>query len=244
MIEHDRQPTGGPEIWRGERPRAVVFELLVVFVPLLAGLLMAGVLRNAVLGLAGMVASVLLGWRALRRRGLGWRGVGLGRPTSINQTLFFAVSGALLLLVLTSIAGPVLQRVSGLTPKLDAFEVLEGNVTALVSGLVVVWTTAAFGEEILFRGLLLNGLGRVAEGWTPSSRVGWGVALVVSSAVFGLGHLYQGIAGVILAALLGAGYGGLYLATGGNLWVAVLSHGLYDTIGFLVVFAGGVPLRA
>jgi len=68
-----------------------------------------------------------------------------------------------------------------------------------MSGLLVVWTTAAFGEEMLFRGIVLNCVASLAVryGKTPN----WTIGLVVSSVCFGLGHSYQGAFAELNAAL-------------------------------------------
>ncbi len=78
---------------------------------------------------------------------------------------------------------------------------------------------AGVGEEMLFRGLLQQGLSNV---W------GSGVALVVASATFGVLHwLTPGYA--VLAGLGGLYLGALYLATG-NLLVPMVVHAAYDMV--------------
>ncbi|RLE01995.1 MAG: CPBP family intramembrane metalloprotease, partial [Candidatus Aminicenantes bacterium] len=103
---------------------------------------------------------------------------------------------------------------------------------AFLFALAVVWTTAAFGEEMIFRGFFLNRLARLGRR-RPFS---WMIALLFSSVFFGLGHAYQGVAGVVLTALAGLFFGLIYLACRQNLWVPILVHGLYDTTAFLILF--------
>jgi membrane protease YdiL (CAAX protease family) len=45
--------------------------------------------------------------------------------------------------------------------------------------------------------------------------------------------LATGISGLV--------FGVLYLATGRNLWAPILAHGIYDTVGFLLIFLGKYP---
>ena len=111
---------------------------------------------------------------------------------------------------------------------------LRGNVTALIFGLIVVWTLAAFGEELIFRGYLMNTLARILG----NKKEGWIFACIINSILFGLGHTYQGISGVILLAIVGLLYALFYLGSGRNLWVPILMHGLYDTSAFIVIFLG------
>jgi len=84
--------------------------------------------------------------------------------------------------------------------------------------------TAGLCEEFLYRGFLLA----EASGWCHS--VVWGV--VVSSAAFGLAHLYQGINGMVRAALLGALLAYPVVQVG-SLYPSMTAHFLIDAIAFL-----------
>jgi membrane protease YdiL (CAAX protease family) len=65
--------------------------------------------------------------------------------------------------------------------------------------------------------------------------------MVVVSLLFGLGHFYQGPAGVIGSTVSGLLFGVLYLASGRNLWLPILAHGFSDTIGLALVYLGLAP---
>lgn len=67
------------------------------------------------------------------------------------------------------------------------------------------------------------------------------VALVLVSVLFGLGHVYQGVSGVIGSAVSGLFFGSLYLASGRNLWLPILAHGFSDTIALALIYLGLVP---
>jgi membrane protease YdiL (CAAX protease family) len=67
-------------------------------------------------------------------------------------------------------------------------------------------------------------------------RLAWGMAALLSSVAFGLAHAYQGLAGVILTGFMGLGFATTYFAARRSLGAAILTHGLYDTVAFLVVF--------
>ena len=51
---------------------------------------------------------------------------------------------------------PLLARVTGSLPDVSQFAPLIGNTFFLVLSLVVSWTLAAFGEELVYRGYLMN----------------------------------------------------------------------------------------
>jgi len=58
------------------------------------------------------------------------------------------------------------------------------------------------------------------------------------SVLFGFGRYYQGPAGVFTTACDGFMIGAAYLLSRRNLWVAILTHGLIDTIGIGLLFFG------
>jgi CAAX protease family protein len=64
---------------------------------------------------------------------------------------------------------------------------------------------------------------------------------VVSSALFGLAHAYQGVSGMVATGLTGLLFAGVYLATGRNLWAAIIAHGSLDTTGFVLMYFGVYP---
>ena len=62
------------------------------------------------------------------------------------------------------------------------------------------------------------------------------MAALLSSLLFGLGHIYQGLSGMILSTLVGLLYIGAYFINGRNLWAPNLIHGIYDTTAFFTIF--------
>ena len=101
-------------------------------------------------------------------------------------------------------------------------------------GLGLVWTFAAFGEEMGYRGYLMTRAADVGN----RSRLAYTAALVASSVLFGYGHYYKGPAGILQSTVSGLILGGAYLLSRKNLWVSVLAHGCADTIAIAAVFFG------
>ena len=93
---------------------------------------------------------------------------------------------------------------------------------------------AAFGEELSYRGLILNRFARIFK---ESKWVDW-LAVAVSAALFGLGHYYKGWSGVIDSGFAGLLLGATFVLSGKNLWACILAHGLIDTTAIVLVYAG------
>ena len=114
----------------------------------------------------------ILGWISLRWRNGGWTYAGLHRPESWWKTLLLAViAAAILLLGSELVVEPVAHRI---WPEPEhVSNVIESGASgwrqALLS-LLIVWTFAAFGEELSYRGYLLT---RAAEVLGRSTSAYW-----------------------------------------------------------------------
>jgi len=78
--------------------------------------------------------------------------------------------------------------------------------------------TAGICEEVLYRGFLMAFLAAHLNIWS---------AVLLSSLVFGLGHLYQGVVGVLKTGAVGLVMAGLFVLTG-SLWAPILLHAAID----------------
>lgn len=77
---------------------------------------------------------------------------------------------------------------------------------------------AGWGEELFYRGYLFGLLLYFLPLWA---------AAMLSTLLFGFAHLYQGARGIVLTAILGGVFFGLYWVSG-SLWVPIIAHALYD----------------
>jgi len=177
-------------------------------------------------------------WISLRVRGLRWRDVGLSRYKSWGRTFAYGVAAGLALeLFQLFISQPFLIRALKKPPDLELFRALHGNVKWTLLAIVGAWTLAAFGEEMVYRGFLMN---RVAD-LLDHIRGAWVVSLLVVHVGFGLAHAYQGITGAIDEGLAGLLLGMIYLQNKRNLAVPIIAHGVTDTLDFLLIFLGRYP---
>jgi membrane protease YdiL (CAAX protease family) len=177
----------------------------------------------------------VIGWVSLRLRDGGWKAVGLESPPSWCRTLAMALAAAALLQLGSAyVTDPIASRLWRHSPNLSEFKPLAGNLKRSLAGLGVIWTFAAFGEEMGYRGYLLARAADVGG----RSRAAYWTALVGVSVLFGYGHYYQGPAGVLDSGFAGLILGGAYLLSRRNLWVAILAHGFSDTFALIAVFLG------
>ncbi len=102
--------------------------------------------------------------------------------------------------------------------------VIAHNFSAIY--LLMIWSFAAFGEEFACRGYLLRRTIAALGGSTRRSVA----AGLLCGALFGVGHFYQGLVGMIDSTVSGLVFGTLYVRSGGNLCPSTLAHGLTDTL--------------
>ncbi len=200
---------------------------------LLAALLVAGANLFEIVPVSETPWLVILAWLSLRGRRRSWRHLGFRRPANWCATIALAIAAAAALQLFSEF---VVERLAG-RPDLSDFAYLVGDLPAALAMLALVWTFAAFGEEIAYRGYVLERAAALG-GHSPRAYL---VAMLIVSVLFGVGHYYQGPAGVIGSTVSGLWFGALYLAAGRNLWLPILAHGFSDTIGLVVIYLGLAP---
>jgi membrane protease YdiL (CAAX protease family) len=167
-----------------------------------------------------------------------WRSIGFARPASWGKAIALGVvAGVALELLAVYVTTPFIARLFDRQPDYSEFAGIRGNVGQLVFFLVFSWIVAAFGEEICFRGFLMKRLARLF-GETPAA---WWVALILSSVLFGWGHTEQGVSGWIQEGLSGFLLGVLFLASGRNLTVPIVAHGVSNSVAFVLIYFGRYP---
>jgi uncharacterized protein len=182
-----------------------------------------------------VIILCILGLISIRFRDGSWSAMGFKRPPSWRRIFLIALAAAALRIVLGQF---VIEPMSGVFwPKPNAPALaneITGNVKIALVALLLVWTFAAFGEEIAYRGYLLT---RAADIGRRSAAAYW-IGIVLVSILFGYGHYYKGASGVIDSGVAGLILGTAYMLAGRNLWACILAHGFIDTFGIIDAFFG------
>jgi membrane protease YdiL (CAAX protease family) len=182
-----------------------------------------------------VIILAVLGLISVRLRDGSWSAMGLKQPASWQQILLIAVAAATLRILLGQF---VIEPVTNLfwpkpTAPASANEIT-GNVKVAFVALLLVWTFAAFGEEIAYRGYLLT---RAADIGRRSAAAYW-IGIVLVSILFGYGHYYKGASGIIDSGIAGLILGTAYMLADRNLWASIFAHGFIDTFGIIDAFFG------
>jgi membrane protease YdiL (CAAX protease family) len=213
-----------------------LFYAIVYGSPLLLGSVAHRVLSPALSALA--IGTIMLaaaqhctGRDIDRQRSLGLGPLPLGRAVGWSLLGFLGTYAASLALTLAYVAlrgdirAVASQRVNwlGRLAELPLEQILP---LALFAGL---W------EEVVFRGVVL---GRLRAALSPAddggSRRSDPLAVLLTALLFGLGHGYQGLLGILQTALAGCVLGGLVVWRR-SLWPAVGAHLGIDLFGLLAL---------
>jgi hypothetical protein len=177
----------------------------------------------------------VLGLVSVRLREGGWAALGLQRPSSWTITILFAAAAAATKIALELfVITPVTARFWPAEIAPAGADRIVHNPGAALVGLLIVWTFAAFGEEIGYRGYLTKRAADLGRG----SLVAWWAATIAVSVLFGFGHYYKGPAGILDSTVSGLVLGSVYLLSRRNLWTAILAHGFIDTVAVAYTYLG------
>lgn len=182
-------------------------------------------------GIGIVLAVIFVGISAWLKGGI--THIGLTAPDSWIMVLILGfLFGALLSFLSISVIEPAVEQVTGSPHDISIVERIRENVKALLQWLLLVWVVVAFAEEIIFRGFLMSEIVQLVG----SGIGGLGFSLLVSSVIFGLAHWYQGPSGTLSTGITGIILGIIFIWSGFNLWLPILTHGFIDTVSLVIIF--------
>lgn len=191
---------------------------------------------------AGSIAiwcAILVATIFMKRRKATWQSLGLVLPKDrrdwlINIGLAF-LTVVMVFLLMGLVLDPILSHYSLDKPAdvVNRFQFFLGKPLLFITYLItVVWIGAALGEELLMRGFLLNRLTDVFG----KNKMGWVVAMVIHAIVFGMLHIYQGLAGIITTTFIALVLGTVYLVAKKRLLPVILAHLIINTISLTAFY--------
>lgn len=192
--------------------------------------------------LSQTVVLVPMIWLILRLRREAWASIGWRRPPRLGRAIAIGVAAGLAMEIFAvTVTTPAISGYFGVQPDYSELSAVRGNLPMLLLFLALSWSLAAFGEEICFRGFLMQRLARISASFSADGRVSWVIALVLNSILFGWGHTEQGVSGWIQEGLSGFLLGLLFLFGGRNLAIPIVAHGVSNTLAFVLIYLGRYP---
>jgi uncharacterized protein len=182
-----------------------------------------------------VVILVVVGLISTRLRDGSFAAMGFRRPESWRRVVLIALAAAALRIVLGEfVIDPIGTQYWPESKAPAGSESIAGDLGQAMLWLLLVWSFAAFGEEIVYRGYLLR---RTAQSLGGSTAAYW-IGCVAVAVLFGYGHYYKGPVGIIDSAVAGLILGAAYLISGRVLWTAILAHGFIDTVAVVAMYFG------
>ena len=182
-----------------------------------------------------VVITILGIWAMRHRQGGSWTDFGLKRPQHGIRFVLLVLAAVATTAILVMVIMPLLYRLTGPLESSGDTSLYQSPLSFVSYLLLIAWGAAALGEELLFRGFLLNHVAHLFG----RSKIGWAVALLFQAVLFGLAHYKHGLAAITLTGLIGLSFGVFYLLAGRNLWCVIVAHGIIDTISLTQDYLGG-----
>lgn len=129
---------------------------------------------------------------------------------------------------------PGITKLTGVPIDYSSFDELKGNLPACLIALLLLWATAGFGEEIIFRGYFM----RQFVKFFGESKASILLNIVLLACFFGFMHSYQGITGQLVTGFVGALLALIFYLRKYDLWFIIAVHGFFDTIALICIYFG------
>jgi membrane protease YdiL (CAAX protease family) len=126
---------------------------------------------------------------------------------------------------------PVIEMVTSRPLDYSIFKELTRDTTTTMLIIPVVWITAAFFEEVVFRGFFIT----LPHYLFPYDKQLL-LTMILSTFLFGLAHSHQGLTGVIVTGMVGLLLSLILVKTKFNIPFLILIHGFIDTIYLLLFY--------
>jgi membrane protease YdiL (CAAX protease family) len=181
----------------------------------------------------GIIIALLVLGAGIGFNRLNFKDIGFFSPKNWMTTIIWGLGlGIILSALSTFIIEPAAEKLGNQPVDLDQFKRIRGKWKWFLFLVIVGGIVAPVLEETIFRGFLLSELAKLIGKSGPLITI----SLVISSVVFGLAHWYQGKSGVISTTILGMLLGDIFIWSGYNLWMPILTHSIINIAGLTLIF--------
>lgn len=160
-----------------------------------------------------------------------WSDLGFAPPLTWWNPFLTAVGTFTAVILLSLFLKPLLLEIGG-PQKTEHLTALKGNLPLLLFALLLVWTAAAFVQELVFRAFMINALDTIFGNNSLST---W-FAVLTSAVLFGMVHAWQGLGGILFTAAIGLIFGIAYILNGRRIWSIIFVHGLLDSLTLIMIY--------
>ena len=213
-------------------PRQIIFPIatLAIILFMYFGPITRTIFENIILSIAIIVASYF------EYKAKPFAAIGMHREkfTAKNLLLFAPLTAFGLFVFYVFALVPGIEMLTGVPIDLSQLNDLEGDLSTTLIWLGIIWATAAFGEEIIFRGFMM----RQFVKFFGDSKISLTINILLISAFFGYMHMQQGITGQLVAASLGSLFCVIFYLRKYDLWFMIMVHGFFNTLGILSFYFG------
>lgn len=127
---------------------------------------------------------------------------------------------------------PGITKLTGVPIDYSGYNQLKGNLPDFLTFLLLVWITAGFGEEIIFRGYFM----RQFIKFFGESKVSIALSIILTTGFFGFMHSGQGITGQLVTFIVGSLIALIFYLRKYDLWFVVAVHGFFNTIALTCIY--------
>lgn len=154
--------------------------------------------------------------------------------TAKNLLVYAPLVAFSLFVFYVAVVVPSVELITGVPIDYSSMSQVKGDLPTAIVWLLIVWATAAFGEEIIFRGYLM----RQFVKFFGDGKISLAINILIICGFFGYMHMQQGITGQIVAASTGSLLSIIFYLRKYDLWFIMMVHGVFNTLGILSFYFG------
>ncbi|SOE23396.1 CAAX protease self-immunity [Spirosomataceae bacterium TFI 002] len=160
-----------------------------------------------------------------------WKRFGFGEKLTLKTVITSIGMSFIIFIVFSLFIDPLLIKYLG-EFNLSSLNDIRGNLSGYIVIMIIMWLFAAFGEEFLFRGYYMKSLAQLIG----NKDISWLLSALITSAYFGISHLYQGASGIVSVGLWSLVVSLIFYKRRNNLLLLVLIHGISDSVGLTLLY--------